>query len=39
MTVSTNEKNAQLGQRGHLGVNCPIFGILRPPHYQGNGWS
>jgi len=27
---SSNEKNAKLGQRGHVGVTCPNFGILVP---------
>ena len=32
---SANEKNAKLGQRGHMGVTLPTFGILGPLISQG----
>ena len=35
MAVSTNEKNAKLGQKGHVGVTWPTFGILGPPNISG----
>jgi len=33
--VSTNEKNAKLGQKRSGGVTCPNFGILGPPNIWG----
>jgi len=35
MAVSTNEKNAKLGQKGHVGVTWLTFGILGPPIISG----
>jgi len=35
MTVSTNEKNAKLGQKGQCGLTWPNFQILRPPNILG----
>jgi len=32
MAVSSNEENAKLGQRGHVGVTWPTFGISGPPN-------
>jgi len=32
--VSINEKNANLGQRCHVGVTWPTFGILGPHQYE-----
>ena len=33
--VSTNEKNAKLGQKGSRGGHDPLFGILGPPNISG----
>ena len=35
MAVSSNEENAKLGQKGHVGVTWPIFGISGPPNISG----
>ena len=29
------EKKSKFGQRGHVGVTCPTFGILGPPNISG----
>jgi len=35
MAVSSNEKNAKLGQKGSCEVTWPTFGILGPPNISG----
>ena len=35
IAVSTNEKNAKLGQKGSCGVMSPTFGILGSPNISG----
>ena len=34
--VSTNEKNAKLGQWGHVGSRDLLFEILGPPNISGS---